>query len=295
MNIKILLNEFCNYCHYTKGLSKSTIKRYKENILFFIKITNIENISDINQDNVSRFFKYGRVTRNWLSNTFLVYHKSLLVFFRWCVLNKYIETNFADIIETPKVKAIPRRKFSQLESQRIITTVKNYPFSSDFLLKRNTAILALFLYTGLRKYELLNLKINDIDLMNQILTVNTAKRKSFRTLPIPLKLNKILHEYIIQRRLKNKTCPELFCSYYRNVGFTDSGLKRLIAQIRLASGIHITSHSLRHTFATLMLEGGCDIFSLSRMMGHKDIQTTCIYLTATKHHLTKQMMLHPLS
>lgn len=294
MNIQILLNEFCSYSHYTKGLSKSTIKRYTENINFFIKITHIKNISDINQETVYGFFEYGQITRNWLPNTFLIYHQSLSIFFRWCVSNEYLEINFADSIETPKVKVTPRRKFSQLESQRILIAVENYPFSSNFLSTRNTAILTLFLYSGLRKHELLNLKVNDIDLMNQILSVNTAKRNSFRTIPIPLKLNKMLHKYSIQRRLRNKTCPEFFCSYHRNMGFTDSGLKRLLAKISSASGLHITSHILRHTFATLMLEGGCDIFSLSRMMGHKDIQTTCIYLTATKHHLQKQMMSHPL-
>jgi site-specific recombinase XerD len=279
MNIQILLNEFCSYSRYIKGLSESTIRRYTENINFFIKTMEIKSIADIHQENVSAFFEYGRVTRSWLN---------------WCVSNEYLETNFADEIETPKVKVTPRRKFSQLESQRILIAVENYPFSSNFLSTRNIAILTLFLYTGLRKHELLNLKTNDIDLMNQILSVNTAKRNSFRTIPIPLKLNKILHEYSVQRNLKRKTCPEFFCSYHRNMGFTDSGLKRLLTKISSASGIHITSHILRHTFATLMLEGGCDIFSLSRMMGHKDIQTTCIYLTATKHHLQKQMMSHPL-
>ena len=66
-------------------------------------------------------------------------------------------------------------------------------------------------------------------------------------------------------------------------------------QIRKSSKIVFTIHKLRHTFATLMLEGGCDIYSLSRMMGHSDIKTTTIYLSASAEHLRGQMTKHPLN
>jgi site-specific recombinase XerD len=76
---------------------------------------------------------------------------------------------------------------------------------------------------------------------------------------------------------------------------TETGIKRLVEAIREASGIKFTIHKLRHTFATLMLEGGCDIFSLSKMMGHSDIKTTTIYLAASAEHLRAQMIKHPLN
>ncbi len=79
------------------------------------------------------------------------------------------------------------------------------------------------------------------------------------------------------------------------MGFTSSGLKRLVGQLKKASGLSFTIHKLRHTFATLMLEGGCDIFSLSKMMGHSDIKTTTIYLSATAEHLRSQITKHPLN
>ena len=74
-----------------------------------------------------------------------------------------------------------------------------------------------------------------------------------------------------------------------------SGLKNLAVQLRKASKINFTIHKLRHTFATLMLEGGCDIYSLSKMMGHSDIKTTTIYLSASTEHLRLQMTKHPLN
>jgi site-specific recombinase XerD len=67
-----------------------------------------------------------------------------------------------------------------------------------------------------------------------------------------------------------------------------------VRKLKDASGVSFHIHMLRHTFATLMLEGGCDIYSLSRMMGHSDIKTTTIYLSATAEHLRAQMGKHPM-
>ena len=71
-------------------------------------------------------------------------------------------------------------------------------------------------------------------------------------------------------------------------------MRRLVFLLRHVSGFKFTVHKLRHTFATLMLEGGCDIFSLSKMMGHSDIKTTTIYLSASIEHLRAQMVKHPM-
>jgi site-specific recombinase XerD len=104
-----------------------------------------------------------------------------------------------------------------------------------------------------------------------------------------------LKQYAEERKRLRKTCPEFFVSLNRDVGFTESGLKRLVEKMSEVSRIPFTIHKLRHTFATLMLEGGCDIYSLSRMMGHSDIKTTTIYLAASAEHLRSQIGKHPLN
>jgi site-specific recombinase XerD len=71
-------------------------------------------------------------------------------------------------------------------------------------------------------------------------------------------------------------------------------IPRLVRKLRVASGVHFSPHMLRHTFATLMLEGGADIFAISKMMGHSDIKTTTIYLSATTQHLQAEVDKHPL-
>ena len=103
------------------------------------------------------------------------------------------------------------------------------------------------------------------------------------------------HGSIEKRKKWKKTCPEFFTCSNRNRGFSESGLKSFLDGFRKRTNIHFTIHQLRHTFATLMLEGGCDIYSLSNMMGHSDIKTTTIYLSTTAEHLRCQIAKHPLN
>ena len=97
-------------------------------------------------------------------------------------------------------------------------------------------------------------------------------------------------------RPKNSGWPQLsFASANLDMGLSESGLLRLIKRIKTITGIKYSCHTLRHTFATLMLEGGTDIYSLSRMLGHTNIKTTTIYLYASVEHLRSQMSKHPLN
>jgi len=153
----------------------------------------------------------------------------------------------------------------------------------------------MFIFTGVRRKELLTLKYADVDIENLSLFIREGKGGKDRVIPISYTLAEILKKYLEERKRLKKTCPEFFTSLNRNIGFTDSGMKRLVERFKKASGLQFGIHKLRHTFATLMLEGGCDIYSLSKMMGHSDIKTTTIYLAASAEHLRGQMTKHPLN
>ena len=297
MNMKIdtLLGQFCDYSTYMRGYAPETIRRYKEAVRCFTKITGVENIQQANENHVRSFFLYGRTERNWTPGTFITKHKSLVVFFRWCVERGYLESNPAGEIELPKLPKKLPPKLTRQQAMELLQVTFNYPYDYRFLRYRNHAIFATFIFAGLRKQELLNLGYGDVDLDNMSLFVRQGKGAKDRIIPICHTLASTLQRYIGERKRLNKTCPEFFVSLNRNVGFTHSGLKRLVEKIHMASGIPFTIHKLRHTFATLMLEGGCDIYSLSKMMGHSDIKTTTIYLAASAEHLRSQMTKHPLN
>jgi site-specific recombinase XerD len=153
----------------------------------------------------------------------------------------------------------------------------------------------MFIFAGLRKNELLKLRYTDVDIENLSIRVNLGKGSKDRIVPMSRTLAESLRRYLEERKSLNRTCMYFFCSLYKNTGYTDSGLKRLVIQIQKASGIFFTPHRLRHTYATLMIENGCDIYSLSKMLGHSDIKTTTIYLSASVEHLRSQIAKHPLN
>lgn len=294
MDILTLARQFYEYSDFIRGYSKPTIKRYRSVIILFCKDAEVKRAEEINEQNVREFFINGRAIRGWNSNTFITYHKSLLVFFRWCVKNGHIYRNFVEDIEKPKQPQRLPKNLKKEDALRLLEVVYNYPYQYHFLRYRNHAVFAVFIYAGLRKSELLNLRMTDVDLENRTIFVNKGKGSKDRFIPMGYKLTDILKKYLVERKRLNKCCPEFFASLNRNKGFSDSGLRRMVRTMQCASGINFTIHKLRHTFATLMVEGGCDIYSLSKMMGHSDISTTTIYLSATAEHLRGQITKHPL-
>ncbi len=295
MDIDILSQKFCDYSSSIRGYSKHTIRRYRNVIKRYCQLANISEINQVNDENVRALFYYGRTERNWSVNTFIVYHKTLLVFFRWCITQGYMKNNPITDIEKPKIEKRLPVKLNKQVSLRLLEVVYNYPYEYKFLRYRNHAIFSTFIFTGLRKQELLNLKYTDIDTDNFTIFVKQGKGNKDRIVPMSYTLAQSLKRYMDERKRLNKTNPEFFSSLRGNVGFTDNGLKKLVDQVRKSSGVSFTVHKLRHTFATLMLEGGCDIYSLSKMMGHSDIKTTTIYLSASAEHLRGQMVKHPLN
>lgn len=295
MYIQILASKFYDYSQFIRGYSPATIKRYKVSIQYYCKFAGISKIDEVNNENIRTLFLHGRTERGWQSNTFICYHKSLMVFFRWCVDNKFMESNPIEKIEIPKLEKKLPPKLTKQEALRILEVVLNYPYINKFLRYRNHAIFSTFIFAGLRKKELLNLKLTDVDIENLTIFVRQGKGNKDRIVPMSYTLAQALKSYLEDRKRMRKTCPEFFTSLIKDAGFTDSGLKRLIEQVNKSAHIKFTAHKLRHTFATLMLEGGCDIYSLSRMLGHSDIKTTTIYLATSAEHLRSQMTKHPLN
>jgi len=295
MSIQILSQKFFDYSKYIKGYAPPTITRYKQVINYFCNFAKISEIEEVTEENTRNLFYYGRTTLSWSPNTFICYHKSLMVFFRWCQKEGHMTSNPIENIEVPKLERRLPSKLTKQDALRILEVVDNYPYDNNFLRYRNYAIFATFIMSGIRKQELLNLKFTDVDVENLSIFIRQGKGSKDRIIPINYRLAESLKKYLEVRKKAYKTCPEFFTSYTYDMGFTESGIKRLVQKIVIASDIKFTIHKLRHTFATLMLEGGCDIYSLSKMMGHSDIKTTTIYLAASVQHLREQILKHPLN
>jgi len=294
MELNVLMKRFCDEARQFHGFTEKTIRRYRTVVELFGRQMGVLPVEDVNASIVREWFFRGRADRNWGVATFRTYYKSLKVFFRWCRKHGWIDGDPLVDLAVPKAERCVPSRLTLQEAMRLLEITQNYPWTDSFVRHRNHGIIATFLFAGLRKREALNLRLADVDLANLTLFVWRGKGRKDRIVPMSETLGEILTSYGAARLKAHKTCPEFFTKHQANVGFTDDGLRHVVLTLRESSGLSFTVHQLRHTFATLMLEGGCDIYSLSRMMGHEDIKTTTIYLAASAEHLRAQMTKHPL-
>ncbi|MBS1619701.1 MAG: tyrosine-type recombinase/integrase [Bacteroidetes bacterium] len=295
MDIDFLVRKYCEHLKYIRGLSPATVRVYRVVILLFAKSANVARIEEVTESSLREFFLNGRVQQNWRAYTYIHYYQALNVFFQWCISTRYMAANPLSSIEMPKPEKRLPASLNREKAMKLLEVVFNYPYDYTFLRYRNHAIFCMLVFAGLRRKELINLRLTDIDFDGMSIFVNQGKGSKDRIIPMSFTLAESLKRYLSERKRLNKTCPQFFVSLNRDCGFTYTGLRNLIYIIRKASGIKFSSHILRHTFATLMLEGGCDIFSLSKMMGHTDIKTTTIYLSTSAEFLRSQVIKHPLN
>lgn len=295
MNITLLLEDFCMNARYMRGVSDCTIARYKQQVRFFYNETQITQINMISKEMVLNHFMNGSMKRKWKATTYISHYHTLIVFFRWCVKKGLLSENYVEGLDLPKREKLLPKKLKKEDAFKLLETVYNYPYRQEYTRYRNHALFALYLFSGLRKSEALNLRLQDVDIENLSIFVRQGKGSKDRVVPMSVTLAHTLSKYLNERTKARKTCPEFFTSSNKNQGFTVHGLKHFIEDFKRDTGFDFTIHKLRHTFATLMLEGGCDIFSLSKMMGHSDIKTTTIYLSASAEHLREQVTKHPMN
>jgi len=289
-----LHQEFCQYQVVFKNNTPRTIKWFKEVINYFVKHTGVYHIEEVKQNVVEDWLIKGKCEKNWSAKTIRTRLGNLRLFFKWCVLRGHIKVNPADDIPVPKLEFKIPKHLTKEQSTLVLDWAKCYPYHHSYEKPRAVAILAVFLFTGIRLQELHNLKINDVNIKESILFIQAGKGRKDRMIPINAQLKRYLAQYIAIRSQINKRSVYFFVSLICTGQMSDKVLPRLFKKIKNKSGIHIHAHLLRHTFAVLMLEAGCNLFSVSRLLGHSDIKTTTIYLSATVAHLQDQVSKHPL-
>jgi len=173
---------------------------------------------------------------------------------------------------------------SKQETKRIINTPQ---------LLKHRVVLALLYGCGLRRFELLNIKLQDVDLDRKMLHIREGKGRKDRYVPIGGILARGLKVYIESERPY-----KWLINGKDNKGqlqqFSETGVQWIIKQASKKAGIkkHVTSHVLRHTYATHLLEMGLDIMTLKELLGHSDIRTTLVYLHVAQ--LGRQRAFNPL-
>lgn len=241
-------------------------------------------------ESYQRYLYYYR-QKNGQPLTFRTQHSRLTPvcrWFRWLVRNNHILYNPASDLDLPRMeKRIPRTIFSVEETERVLQV----PDIHTPVGLRDRAILETFYSTGIRRKELVHLKLYDVDRERATLTIRQGKGKKDRMIPIGERALAWVGKYLGEGRPLLAIEPDdgtLFLTQYGEPFHPDamSNLARdLIAQANL--GKSGSCHTFRHTMATLMLDNGADIRYIQQMLGHAEISSTEIYTHVAIRKLQK--------
>lgn len=293
--IQNLFERYTQYCTVIRNFSKVTISNYKSTLKLLLKDTGIVHLDELNKHVLEEWFYKGRLDRKWSAQTFRHYHKHINCFMKWLVREEMLKVNFTKDIEKPKLESKLPRTLAKNDALLVLDTSFHIRYRYRFEKYRNRAVIATMLFGGLRKQEVINLKLSDVSLENKVIFVQQGKGSKDRMVPINARLSKIYQEYLRERERLNSECIHFFVSLKQGHGFGRKGINKMIQKIREKTKLDFSSHTLRHSFATLMLEGGCDIYTLSKILGHSKITTTTIYLSCSNQQMSKSIEMHALN
>jgi site-specific recombinase XerD len=287
---------FCIEQQTLAALRATTIQGQKNTMNLWCRTFQVDvvPIHMIGVGDVGRFLSWGTTSRNWTPVTLLTHYRHLHVFFAWAVRNKLSKANPLDSIPKPKLPKPLPQSLTKAQARELLEHAALVPAPDMFSRLRNRAVIATFLFTGVRRAELMALRQEDVDMTSKLIRVQHGKGNKGRLIPIHDRLYAILTEYIAARSFPSALNPYFFIGVRGHAQLSDITLRRLVISLRNATGINFHVHTLRHTFATLSLEGGCDLFALSELLGHSDLRTTAMYLTSSAEHLRKSIQTNPL-
>lgn len=282
-----LLDQFINQLKVERGLATNTIVAYSHDLISFFDFLKQKGLSPvhISQEDLSSFIAERKTQLS--SRSLARCLVSIKMFYRFLVSEGKTESNPARLMGIPKM-------YQHLPDVLSRDDVENFllqPDTNTVLGKRDKAILEILYATGLRVTELINLKITNINLeAGYIRTMGKGSKE--RIIPMGTKAMDSLKMYLTNGRPSFlKKGSDAGGSYIflnsRGSSMTRQGLWKIIKKYALKAGIAktVTPHTVRHSFATHLLEGGADLRSVQIMLGHSDISTTQIYTHVARKRL----------
>lgn len=278
------ISDYINYIYIEKKLSSNTKKAYERDLINFSLFLNNKKAKDITSYDIRAYINYLN-DNNEKDKTIARKIVSIRTFFDYLMKNSKINKNPSEKIESPKLRKSLPKTLSIEEVEKLINLKANTPLEH-----RNKAMIELMYAAGLRVSELVNLEVNDVNLTDDYVRVFGKGRKE-RIVPLANSTIKIVKDYINVYRpclLKGYLTDKLFISSYGK-GITRQGffkiLKKVADQVQINK--EFSPHTLRHSFATHLLENGADLRSIGEMLGHENIKTTQIYTHVTNNKKRK--------
>lgn len=274
------LSEYLEFISVEKGLSDNTISAYRSDLLLFIDYCAQSGIYD--PDSVSRNLlnSYVLSLRQDNMNPRTVVRKiaSLRGFFKWLYGNEFIKNNPATYLEQPK---LPKR-LPKVVTLQEIKEIFHFDMNAE-----DNLIVELLYDCGLRVSELVNLKISDIDTKSKYIKC-VGKGSKERLIPFGKSAKSAINKYLVQRdKIISKYGLNTKRLFIKDSGkfLTRQDVYNFVRSLGEKIHKHISPHTLRHSFATHLLENGADLRVVQELLGHSDVSTTQLYTHITKKRL----------
>lgn len=284
-----LLDNFFNYLSVEKGLSKNTVSSYAADLArywSFLSERKKKPQSAVRADIVD-FVEQLR-SENYSISSICRYISSIKALYKYMLIENIIEADPSENILTPK-------KWERLPKALSISEMKELLEAklTGNTLMRDSAMLELLYSSGLRVSELISIKLGDIHFDAGFIRV-IGKGSKERVVPVNSRAIEKIKRYISDERqgiLKKKQSQFLFITG-RGRPMSRQRFWQTLKAIGKQAGIELSPHTIRHCFATHLLEGGADLRSVQKMLGHSDISTTQVYTKVTTDRIKKVFKKH---
>ncbi len=284
--MKDLIGEFINYLSVERGLAKNTLLAYTKDLekyTVFLSGSKIQSPDQVKREHVTNFMM--KLKKDGMSATSICRHLAAVkMFHRFMVRESFSKEDPTTLIDTPKLfKRVPE-VLTQKEIEAILEAAQKVK-SKD---QRDYVIIELFYASGMRVSELVDLKMTSVNFDVGFVRA-MGKGSKERIIPIGKKALQALTFYCdkIRPRLLKKTSTDILFLSRLGKRLSRQSVWSVIKSYARLAGIkkNIKPHTLRHTFATHLLEHGADLRSVQEMLGHSDISTTQIYTHVDRERL----------
>jgi len=284
--LDLLIEKYLEYLLTKKNLSRNTFISYRNDLFQFVKNSGISDVNNLEKVKIDDYI--AGLFSNFSSTTHCRKLSSIKGFFNFLLTKGIVLYNPFENIDFPKTQRhIPK----VLPENQILEIIKRTYDDKSFKGLRVSLMLEILYATGIRVTELVSLKIGNIsDDLSYIIILSKGKRQ--RVVPLIKNVQKILRNYIIQlkRHKINSNKNYLFPSNSKYGHITRNRFFQILKNLAVNIGIDkdkISPHTIRHSFATHLLQRGVDLRHIQESLGHKDISTTQIYTHVQTKKLRK--------
>lgn len=289
MNLDSVKQQYLNHLELERSLSSNTIQAYSRDLDFLTQHLNDTN--EITLENTQEIFNLYKQNHGERSVLRLI--ACVKSFLKYLHAEKFLEEDFSNQIETMSTRlTLPKT----LDIKTVVDLIESIK-PEDPKSIRNRLIFEFLYGTGCRISELVNTDLQDIDFESNIIKIRFGKGSKQRIIPLGSNLKNSIESYVIQVRnnlVKSKKTDSLLLNA-KGQRLTRQSIWTVINKYALENGIKdLTPHTLRHAFATHLLEGGADVRVVQELLGHSSINTTQIYTHVTVDKLRETFIqTHP--